>query len=586
MTALKVLLRMFDKYRWHLLALMLLGFVSALFEGIGINATIPLISFLLGQSSGTPTDTITKTITWIFGLLHVPFIFSTLLAFIVLLFVLRAVAVVGFSYLRGWLTADFFYSESRVLLGSTLGASWPFLLRQKLGDLHSTLVRDLQRTTTLLQVTGQIIQSFSGFVMYLAVAINISPAITLLTLGAGGVLLVLVRPFLGRIQDTGEEMSGLEKRISQFLGEHIIGMKSVKAAGAERPAYARGELLMGRLKTQQVRASLLKSLSTALFQPFTIIFVILLFVFTYKSGNFNIVAFGATLYLIQKIFTYLESGQAALQDLNELVPYAEHLDIFKQMLSEHKEEPVEGTKPFVFKHRLAFENVSLSYTGEPVLHDVSFVIPKGSTVAFIGPSGAGKTSVADLLLRLFEPTKGKVLLDDVDARGIPRAQWRACLGYVSQDVFLFNGTIRENIDLYRNLSESAIVEAAKQANIYEHIRALPQGFDTQVGDRGVMLSGGQRQRVALARVLAGKPEFLVLDEATSSLDTESERLIQESIRNLHGQVTVFIIAHRLSTVGSADRIFVLERGRIVEEGAPQELLQDPHSYYATHGGAA
>lgn len=220
-----------------------------------------------------------------------------------------------------------------------------------------------------------------------------------------------------------------------------------------------------------------------------------------------------------------------------------------------------------------------------MLKGVTFSINRGETVGLIGPSGAGKTSLADVILRLFRPTGGVMSLDGVPADEIDISEWRQHLGYVAQDVFLFNGTIEENIRFYRTaLSEDDIVNATKQANIYDFIIGLPEGFNTITGDNGVMLSGGQRQRIALARALAGKPSLLVLDEATSALDTASEKLIQESIRALHGAITVFIIAHRLSTVEHADRLFVLDHGKIIEEGTPSELLAQPGSYFSMHHG--
>jgi subfamily B ATP-binding cassette protein MsbA len=211
---------------------------------------------------------------------------------------------------------------------------------------------------------------------------------------------------------------------------------------------------------------------------------------------------------------------------------------------------------------------------------MNFTVKRGQTVALVGPSGAGKTSVADLTLRLFRPTGGAVLLDGVNIEDISITEWRTNLGYVAQDVFLLNGSIEDNIRFYNeDLTHDEIVKASKQASIYDFIQTLPEGFATMVGDRGVLLSGGQRQRVALARALARKPKLLILDEATSALDSESERAIQESIQALHGTITVLIIAHRLTTVQDADIILVLDKGQIVEKGAPKQLLADQTSYF-------
>ena len=180
-----------------------------------------------------------------------------------------------------------------------------------------------------------------------------------------------------------------------------------------------------------------------------------------------------------------------------------------------------------------------------------------------------------------------MLLDGVPSEAISLQEWRTNIGYVSQDVFLLNDTIEENIRFYNQaVTVEDIENTAKQANIYEFIKGLPEGFKTTTGDRGVMLSGGQRQRIALARALVSKPSLLILDEATSALDHESEKLIHESIRALHGTVTVLIIAHRPSTVAEADTILVLSRGRIIERGTPQQLLQDPASYFSKMQGVS
>lgn len=576
----------FNRYRWHIAALVVLGFLSAILEGIGINAAIPLVSFFTGGGN-TPTDVITHAIKSLFDFLHIPFSFRYLLGFILGLFILRAVSMVVFGYVRGWIGADFFGKESEDVLRRTLLSSWPFLLKQKIGTVHNTLVRDVQQTGGLLGIIAQIVQSFSGFLMYLIVAVNISPTMTFYTLGGGAIILLIVRPLIRRTRYIGERAAGVEKQFSQFLSEHIIGMKSIKAAGIERTALADGIAHIRVLRSYSIRQALVQSVSSSVFQPAILVFVVVLFILTYNSPGFNIISFAAALYLVQKIFTYLESGQNALIGMSQFLPYAQNVYNFKKMLSEHREQSARGGKPFVFKNALAFDRVSFSYAeSQPVLNGVSFSIVKGETIGLIGPSGAGKTSVADLLLRLFRPTEGSVTLDGLPADDIDVAEWRKHFGYVSQDVFLFNGTIDENIRFYRpGLSQDDIAEAAKQANIYDFIMGLPDGFKTYTGDNGVMLSGGQRQRIALARALAGRPSLLILDEATSALDSASEKLIQESIRDLHGNVTVFIIAHRLSTIENADRLLVLDHGKIIEEGTPAELRARPGSYFSKHHGS-
>src|SRR3989344_1841518 len=571
--------RAFGKYRWHIVGLLVFSVISPLLEGIGINMVIPIMSFFMG-GSGAATDFVTKTIQGLFAFLHVPFSFRYLLIFIFCLFVIRAVSVVVFGYIRGWISADFLSKESEDVMRRALLSSWPFLLKQKIGTMQNTLVRDIHQTGSLLGAMVQVIQSSSGFLMYLLVAINISPTMTFYAIGGVAILLFTRRPLLRRTQNIGQQTAGVEKQFAQFLSEHIIGMKSIKAAGAERAAIANGNAHIHLLRHLSIRQSLVSTTTSSLFQPTAVVLVVLLFFLTYHDPSFNIISFATSLYLIQKIFTYLESGQNSMQSIGALLPYAKNIAAFKHNLDLHRELS-EGTASFVFDRELAFKEVSFAYDeGKPVLTGVDFSIRAGETVGLIWPSGAGKTSVADLLLRLFKPNSGVILLDKVSSGSIALEEWRKNIGYVSQDVFLLNDTIEENIRFYNEeLTKDDIENSAKQANIYDFIIGLPGRFKTTTGDRGVMLSGGQRQRIALARALASRPALLILDEATSALDYESERLIHESIRALHGKVTVLIIAHRPSTVAEADTILVLNHGRIVEQGTPKELLQDRSSYY-------
>ncbi len=225
--------------------------------------------------------------------------------------------------------------------------------------------------------------------------------------------------------------------------------------------------------------------------------------------------------------------------------------------------------------QITFDGVSFKYPGTQhnVLENISFYVPAGATVALVGRSGAGKTTLCNLVARFYEPTAGTIRLDERSARDVELESYRKLLGVVEQDVFLFDGTIRENIAYgRRGASEQEILAAAEAAAAREFVEQLPQGFDTLIGERGVKLSGGQRQRLAIARAILADPRILILDEATSNLDSESERLIQNSLKRLLTGRTAFVIAHRLSTITHADLILVLDQGRIAEQGTHQELL--------------
>jgi subfamily B ATP-binding cassette protein MsbA len=233
-----------------------------------------------------------------------------------------------------------------------------------------------------------------------------------------------------------------------------------------------------------------------------------------------------------------------------------------------------------FNHYLEFSHVTYAYIqNEIVLKDISFRINKGEVLAIVGPSGAGKSTLVDLIPRFYEPLEGKILLDDMNLCELNLAELRALMGIVTQETILFNDTVRNNIAYgLAKVPLQHVIEAAEIANAHRFIEEMPEAYDTIIGERGVKLSGGQRQRLAIARAVLKNPPILILDEATSSLDTESEMLVQQAIERLMKHRTSFVIAHRLSTILNADRILVLDKGEIVQQGTHDELVSKTGLY--------
>lgn len=573
----------FGGYRRHLFLLVALGIFGAILEGVGINAVIPLFSFLLGDVVPTSADFITNIIRQLFEFLNIPFSFKFLLVFIAVLFLLRAVVITLFTYIRARITASFMFREMNILLTDTLQAKWRFLSKQKTGYLQNTLFWDVRQSTGLLDTVAQFIQSSTGFIIYLFIALSISSTITLITLATGIIMLFILRPLVRKTMVLGEEKSSFEKSFANYLIEHIGGLKVVKSSGIGQKVIKAGRAILEPLRMVYIKSAVMHSLGSAAIQPFSIIFVLILFAFAYKTSSFNLAAFMVVMYLIQKIFVYLQSIQSSLHSIADMTPFASNILKLKSLLRENKDEVINNNKKsFVYKKSLSFRNVSFSYQPETlILSQTSFHVPKNSFLGIIGPSGGGKTSIVDLMLRLFLPDQGNILLDDIPIQDINIDEWRQRISYVPQDIFLMNASIRDNIRFYdETITDDIIYDVARKAHIYDHIISLEKSFDTVVGERGLTLSVGQRQRIVIARALAREPEIIILDEATSALDSESELAIKKTIEDIRKTMTLIVIAHRVSTITNADNILVLKEGAITEYGKPQEMLSNPNSYLA------
>lgn len=573
--------RSFAEYKLHILTLTVLGFLSGFFGGIGVSALIPAFSLAIGEGS-TGEDFISRNIQSFFRFFGIDLTVASVLLFIVLLFLLKAATTIMFSYISAHITSEYEEKTRKQLFENFLRARWPYLLTQKLGHLEKILMTNVGRSTAMLSQIGYAIMAAANLVVYMAVAVTISFSITALTFVFGGALFFLfLRPFASRIRALSAETELIQRQLSHYINQNILGLKTIQATGIGNIVAKGGAQYFHGLRNLSIRGTILSIFSSMLMEPIGIIFISGVFVFSYYiSPNFSIASLAAVIYLIRQIFSYLEQLYTHLLGFNDKAPYVEVLLQHQKEALEQKEEN-NGTNKFVFEKEFSFEKVNFSYNeNSQVLDNVGFTVKKGEFVGIIGPSGVGKTTVVDLALRLFNPSGGKILLDGKNISAISMEEWRKNIGYVSQDIFLMNDTVLNNIKFYdESITPKKAEEVAKMANIYDFIAELPDKFNTVIGERGLLLSGGQRQRLIIARVLAREPQLLILDEATSALDNESEIKIQKVIENLKGKITVIVIAHRLSTLMNSDKIFSLHDGYIAESGSPQELLKDKDSYF-------
>src|SRR3989338_3050766 len=575
----KVVKNVLKNHKGKFAVIILLGFMAGLSCGFGIGVIIPLFSVLTAQSLGE-ADVITRTIEKFFYFFHLPFNLPFLAILIALLFVFKAVVLFFARYLNGKVAAEYEAKLRGDLFNKTLEASWPYLLNQKTGVTERIFMNDVILSAKTISVLTNLIILGTSLVAYAFVAFNISATITLLTLSFGAFLFFIFKPLYFRTRKVAAEAADTEKTIVHYLSESMQNAKAIKVSGVENMVGERSKEYFQKLKRVRIRSTIYAAAVAPSFEPIGFLFIISLFVYYHNLPGFNFISFAAVVYLVQKMFSFVELSQGNIQRLGEAAPYVQSVFDQRRLASENKEVSG-GSLAFNFSQEIVFEDIKFSYENrEMVLSGLNFGIKRGEMVGLIGSSGAGKTTIADLLLRLFHPGSGRITLDGRDIEEIDIRDWRKKIGYVSQDVFLLNDTIENNIKFFDDaVSKKDIAQAIEAANAKDFIRELPDGLDTVIGERGVKLSAGQRQRIALARVLARNPEILILDEATSALDNESELLIQRSIERLKGRVTVLAIAHRLSTVMNSDKLLVLDEGKIIEEGVPTELLKNKDSHF-------
>ena len=555
-----------------------LSVLSGGLEGIGITAIIPLFSVIVG---GEASDDISQAITSFFHFVHFPLTAKFLLIFIIVLFFSKAIFLFLSQQFAAKVTSDFEKKTRHTLLSLTFSARWPFLSSQKVGHLDQMLTTEVSNSSAILLYLGNAVLVLVNLIVYSFLVFNISPPIAMLTVSFGTIIFFVFTPLMQMARRTSEKMVQVNKELAHYANEHIIGAKILKAMRLEGPIVVRGDLFAEKMRKLYLWMFLLKNGTAGLLQLVGVFFVLGLFVFLYKTSTFQFAQFAVVIYALNKVFSNIQFAQSSAHSISMQIPYLKSL--FSHIDEARKNAEIEtGDEDFSFEHTLAFQGVHFAYPGKgQTLTSVSFTVKKGEMVGLIGPSGAGKTTVVDLLLRLVNPQEGTILLDGKDSQSISLTKWREHIGYVSQEIFLLNDTIENNIRFYATqMTFEGVIEAAKLANIYDFILTLPNKFQTMVGERGVLLSGGQRQRVVLARVLAQKREILVLDEATSALDNESEIAIQKAIEELRGKMTVLVIAHRLSTVKASDTLIVLEEGKVVESGTPEKLLTNKDSYFS------
>ena len=596
MQPIKHLFSYLNKYNWLIAGNVMSNVLMVVFSIISIPAIIPFLNILLDQqpsinnkpATSLNTQNVSDYVNYYFSQIineqgKQTALFYALLIIVILYFLrnlFRYLAQFFLAPVRNGIVRDL----RQELYEKTLALPLAYYSEEKKGDILSRMSVDVQEVEqSILSGLVSIVREPLMIMGALAFMIYISPSLTLFVM----VLLFFTGGVIGRV---GKMLKKQSRKVQERLGllmsmmeEAISGLRIIKGFNAEPFQSSHFLKENNTYKNLLVRLLWRRDLSSPLTEFLGVLTVAILIWYGYgevQSGKLTVATFFAMLYAFFSTIEPAKKFSSAWYNLQKGAAAMERiLDIQTANLQIFEKE--DAMPVHEFNKEIEFRNVSIFYNQKEraALSNINLCVLRGKIIALVGPSGAGKTSLVDLLPRFFDPSEGEVLLDGINIKEYKLKNLRSLLGIVSQEPVLFNDTIFNNIAFgLKNISSMDVEQAARIAHAHEFISESEHGYQTNIGDRGVKLSGGQRQRLTIARAILANPPILILDEATSSLDSESEKLVQDALNKLMKNRTTIVIAHRLSTIQHADEIIVMKDGKIVERGTHQELVGKKGAY--------
>ena len=453
-----------------------------------------------------------------------------------------------------------------------------FFTEIKVGELMVRFTNDAQNINTMILNLFNLLSYVVQAVVLFSIAMYTDWKLTLSIVVITPILIQIVKKYAKKLKKAGKDRQEATGDLNSTLQETISGIKVIKAFATESYEKSKFKNLTNKLRVHSMNSIRYDAKSNSITEGLNYIIVALLLMFggyrVIRGHGFTTGHFITVIGAISAMYTPAKRSVGTINNINNNSSAIER--VFEIMKLEP--EIINGENPVkfdTFKQDIELSNVFFSYNDDEdyVLKDINLYVKKGETVALVGNSGGGKTTIANLIPRFYDVSKGSIKVDGIDVRDYEIKSLRRNIGIVPQETFLFGGSIKENIRYgNRHATDDEIIRAAKMANAHEFIVKLSDSYETEIGERGVLLSGGQKQRIAIARAILENPQILILDEATSALDNESEKLVQEALEKLMLEKTTFIIAHRLSTVINSDKIVVLQKGEIKEMGTHHELI--------------
>ena len=563
-------------YPWAIPIIIVLGSLSSLLEGLGISLFIPLLQNLdLNSQQSNGENPLISFLNRIFINVSPEDRILIIALCILASILLKNCLVYSNNILVAWLNSRISHRLRSGIFQQLLSISYSFLERSEPGKLMNTLASETWRTSQAIAVFIGLLVNICTISVFVILLLLISWQLTLLVAVCMILISISIQLATRRVKKLGQQAVEVNSVQAMRIWEGLGAMKLIRSFNQEAYEQKRFDQASEKVRSTffklDVFSGIVGPLSEVL-SAFLLLGILAIALTQTQTSLPTLLTFVFILYRLQPQVKQLDGARVSLGSLISAVE-----DVLYLLNSSDKPYIRSGEIPFSsLQQAISLEAVTFHYNSEekPALQDISICIPKGTTTALVGPSGAGKSTLIGLICRLYEVSEGEIYVDGCPLRSLNLSDWRNQIAIVSQDVYIFNATVQENIAYGRlDATKDEIVAAAKLANAHEFITQLPQEYDTKVGDRGLRLSGGQRQRIALARAIIRNPEILILDEATNALDSISEQLIQEALNTLSQNRTVIVIAHRLSTIEQADQIIVLQEGRVIEQGTLQHLLR-------------
>ncbi len=569
------------------LALLLVTICYAVLESVSIYIFMPLFNAVLGRESNN--GLMFRFFEKIISVL--PFRHPVMGVLVIAITVSLVKVVFDFLRIRlvGHGVGKVVCDVKEAVYNKFTNSDYQFFLDNKQGNLLYLISISTNKLANCLQFLPDIVTSVFMTITIGTLLFFISPKATAILLFFGVIYGVFMNLLAKKVSyNIGKERIVVDSRRNVISNEMIDGLKHIKIANAAELWRKNYALLSRRFRDLVIRDYFWSNVPSTCILMIPVLALIGLVMFLYFQKNpadfliKNMVSMGVYIYAFSRFSPFLVSLGRLHMQFTAALPDVELLyNILHQKTNNIEDGKIEIDD---IRREIRFNDVSFSYKGKKrIIKNINFDIKKGKTTAIVGVSGSGKTTLINLLVRLFDVDEGVITIDGVNLRDIKISSLMSLIGMVSQDTFIFNATIRENIIFgLEGVSEERLIGAAKQANAHEFVSHFPSGYDTIVGDKGLKLSGGQRQRIAISRAILRNPKILVLDEATSSLDSHAEAAVQNAVNEVSKDRTVIVIAHRLSTVVNADKIIVLDRGRVAEEGPHEELLKRGGIYSALY----